>query len=111
MFRSPGGTPVREAPKPAESTDPAAIIANALKKKFSHPAFHPSPDRVRTRSPLAGTPSPRGTTEKSTPSRTPVSYADKPLCIDSMCPLYIVLICTEYSKRKMILYMYYSRVL
>ncbi|XP_033125785.1 mitochondrial fission regulator 2-like [Anneissia japonica] len=34
--RSPGGTPVRQAPKPANAMDAAALIAQALKKKFAH---------------------------------------------------------------------------
>ncbi|EDO39669.1 predicted protein [Nematostella vectensis] len=34
--RSPGGTPLRTKPLPTEGTDPASIIAQALKKKFAH---------------------------------------------------------------------------
>ena len=45
LFRSPGGTPLRklqECQQPA-SDDPAAIIAQALRKKFSHKVFQDSP--------------------------------------------------------------------
>ena len=39
-YRSPGGTPLRKAPAPTEGTDPASIIAQALKKKFAHRRRH-----------------------------------------------------------------------
>ena len=35
-YRSPGGTPMKEKPKPSEATDPASMIALALKKKFAN---------------------------------------------------------------------------
>ena len=45
-FRSPGGTPLKVKPQnagvPADS-DPAAIIAHALQRKFSHSVFRDSP--------------------------------------------------------------------
>ena len=34
--RSPGGTPMKEKPKPSETNDPASMIALALKKKFAN---------------------------------------------------------------------------
>ncbi|KAK3090751.1 hypothetical protein FSP39_014328 [Pinctada imbricata] len=38
--RSPGGTPVRKPPvAPSNTTDPASLIAVALKKKFAHKKF------------------------------------------------------------------------
>lgn len=44
--RSPGGTPLRKTPLPADGNDPASIIAQALKKKFAHRRRHEvnSPD-------------------------------------------------------------------
>ena len=33
--RSPGGTPIRRAPRKTKRTDPASIIADALKSKFA----------------------------------------------------------------------------
>jgi len=44
--RSPGGTPLRKPPLPTDGTDPASIIAQALKKKFAHRRRHEvnSPD-------------------------------------------------------------------
>lgn len=42
IFRSPGGTPVNKNPKPS-ATDPASIIAEALKRKFRNHVQH-SPD-------------------------------------------------------------------
>ena len=45
-YRSPGGTPLRTKSQntsvPADG-DPAAIIARALQKKFSHSVFQDSP--------------------------------------------------------------------
>lgn len=43
--RSPGGTPMRKKPLAQEPLvdDPAAIITNALRKKFSHRVFQDSP--------------------------------------------------------------------
>ncbi|KAK2558255.1 Mitochondrial fission regulator 2 [Acropora cervicornis] len=38
--RSPGGTPLRKTPLPADGNDPASIIAQALKKKFAHRRRH-----------------------------------------------------------------------
>ena len=45
LFRSPGGTPLRklQAHQQPASDDPAAIIAQALRKKFSHKVFQDSP--------------------------------------------------------------------
>ncbi|KAJ7326526.1 mitochondrial fission [Desmophyllum pertusum] len=34
--RSPGGTPLRKPPISTDGSDPASIIAQALKKKFAH---------------------------------------------------------------------------
>ncbi|XP_065898828.1 uncharacterized protein [Dysidea avara] len=48
VARSPGGTPLRTKSQntsvPADG-DPAAIIARALQKKFSHSVFQDSPDK------------------------------------------------------------------
>ena len=44
VLRSPGGTPIREKPRPASAQDPAALIAQALKKKFAHRVYE-SPDQ------------------------------------------------------------------
>ena len=35
FIRSPGGTPFRKAPLKTKGTDPASIIADALKNKFA----------------------------------------------------------------------------
>ena len=42
MCRSPGGTPLQTRPKPT-ATDPASIIAEALRKKFRNRVQY-SPD-------------------------------------------------------------------
>lgn len=42
LHRSPGGTPLRRNDE-GIGTDPADIIAKALKKKFSHQVFQDSP--------------------------------------------------------------------
>ena len=45
--RSPGGTPMRTRqrdPRTPDNSDPAAIIARALQKKFSHLIFQDSPN-------------------------------------------------------------------
>ncbi|CAH1233907.1 MTFR2 [Branchiostoma lanceolatum] len=42
--RSPGGTPVRQKPKEADTQDPAALIAQALRRKFAHRKPLGSPD-------------------------------------------------------------------
>ena len=46
--RSPGGTPLRKVQETREaaSNDPAAIIAQALRKKFAHNVFQDSPGTV-----------------------------------------------------------------
>ena len=46
-YRSPGGTPLRckTYDIDAASNDPAAIIAQALRKKFSHKVFQDSPGK------------------------------------------------------------------
>ena len=48
LFRSPGGTPLR--PKhhnlDTNSTDPGAIIAQALRRKFAHQVFQDSPGKT-----------------------------------------------------------------
>ena len=44
LCRSPGGTPLQTRPKPS-STDPASIIAEALRKKFRNRVQH-SPDQA-----------------------------------------------------------------
>ncbi|KAF0308020.1 Mitochondrial fission regulator 2 [Amphibalanus amphitrite] len=41
--RSPGGTPLRVAPKPADPLDPAALLAAALRRRFAH--IQDSPDK------------------------------------------------------------------
>jgi hypothetical protein len=45
LLRSPGGTPmrVRQRDPSTPDNDPAAIIARALQKKFSHLVFQDSP--------------------------------------------------------------------
>ncbi|XP_035663635.1 mitochondrial fission regulator 1-like [Branchiostoma floridae] len=43
--RSPGGTPVRQKPKEADAQDPAALIAQALRRKFAHRKPVGSPDQ------------------------------------------------------------------
>nr|XP_054771849.1 mitochondrial fission regulator 1-like [Lytechinus pictus] len=43
VARSPGGTPIRKAPKPSDANDPASIIARALKKKFAQARLSCSP--------------------------------------------------------------------
>lgn len=46
--RSPGGTPLRPKNKDgreADPNDPASIIAQALRRKFSHRVFRDSPDK------------------------------------------------------------------
>lgn len=59
IARSPGGTPVRQVPKSIDNSDPATIIARALKKKFAHTQsgspdkenisrFTPSPKKGRS---------------------------------------------------------------
>jgi hypothetical protein len=35
LLRSPGGTPIRRPPRKTKATDPASIIADALKSKFA----------------------------------------------------------------------------
>lgn len=41
FVRSPGGTPLRTGkPKPADNQDPAALIAEALKRKFASRVLH-----------------------------------------------------------------------
>ena len=47
--RSPGGTPIRQAPRPCVSNDPAALIAQALKKKFARQRAEESPDKENIR--------------------------------------------------------------
>jgi len=45
-YRSPGGTPLRTKSQNTgvpDDSDPAAIIARALQKKFSHSVFQDSP--------------------------------------------------------------------
>lgn len=48
--RSPGGTPIREKPLPSKSQDPAAMIAQALKRKFSNTQVY-SPDKENRQTP------------------------------------------------------------
>lgn len=49
LFRSPGGTPLRRLQEHHQPTtdDPAAIIAQALRRKFSHKVFQDSPGTCR----------------------------------------------------------------
>lgn len=49
IFRSPGGTPLRQRPRQTEGSDPASLIAAALKRKFAH-RYKESPDKENTRS-------------------------------------------------------------
>ena len=46
-FRSPGGTPLRvlRANKQMDLNDPASIIAEALRRKFSNKVYTPSPSK------------------------------------------------------------------
>ena len=67
-FRSPGGTPFREKPKPSETNDAASMIANALKRKFANRVLH---------SPL----SPQGGSDKENDNESP----DSPLNPVSVC--------------------------
>ncbi|XP_071836277.1 mitochondrial fission regulator 1-like [Apostichopus japonicus] len=90
IARSPGGTPVRQTPKITEHTDPAAIIARALKQKFakvkcSSPdkenLFSMTPSPKRGRSPLKESPlsfgphllKPTKKKRLSTPKKTPLA--------------------------------------
>ncbi|PIK55980.1 putative mitochondrial fission regulator 2-like [Apostichopus japonicus] len=90
IARSPGGTPVRQTPKITEHTDPAAIIARALKQKFakvkcSSPdkenLFRMTPSPKRGRSPLKESPlsfgphllKPTKKKRLSTPKKTPLA--------------------------------------
>ncbi|XP_072170390.1 mitochondrial fission regulator 1-like [Diadema setosum] len=43
VARSPGGTPIRQPPRQTDHTDPASIIARALKKKFAQARLSCSP--------------------------------------------------------------------
>ena len=48
--RSPGGTPMKKKGQEnieAASNDPAAVIAQALRRKFAHNVFQDSPGRVK----------------------------------------------------------------
>lgn len=46
FYRSPGGTPIREKPaNKAHISDPAALIADALKRKFEHTYLNDSSDK------------------------------------------------------------------
>ncbi|XP_071964369.1 mitochondrial fission regulator 2-like [Antedon mediterranea] len=56
IARSPGGTPVRQAPKLSNSMDAASLIAQALKKKFAH-RLAASPNKENN--PRTFTPSPK----------------------------------------------------
>ena len=50
--RSPGGTPLRPVNKggrAADPNDPASIIAQALRRKFSHRVFKDSPGTVKVK--------------------------------------------------------------
>lgn len=40
FYRSPGGTPMKEKPKPSENSDAASLIALALKRKFANRVLH-----------------------------------------------------------------------
>ncbi|XP_072045780.1 mitochondrial fission regulator 2-like isoform X2 [Amphiura filiformis] len=62
VARSPGGTPIRQPPKACISNDPAALIAQALKRKFARQRAEESPDKENIRH---FTPSPK----KLTPSK------------------------------------------
>ncbi|XP_019622713.1 PREDICTED: LOW QUALITY PROTEIN: mitochondrial fission regulator 1-like [Branchiostoma belcheri] len=44
--RSPGGTPIRQKPKESDAQDPAALIAQALRRKFAHRKQIGSPDQL-----------------------------------------------------------------
>lgn len=69
VARSPGGTPIRQKPRPCEmSYDPAALIAQALKRKFARQRAEDSPDKENAYS-RGFTPSPR--------KRTPVKDSPK----------------------------------
>ena len=48
MCRSPGGTPLspKHPNQDAVSTDPGAIIAQALRRKFAHQVFQDSPGKT-----------------------------------------------------------------
>ncbi|XP_038047401.1 mitochondrial fission regulator 2-like [Patiria miniata] len=57
VARSPGGTPIRQKPRPATANDAAALIAQALKRKFARQRAEDSPDNKENRA--WGTPSPK----------------------------------------------------
>ncbi|XP_022089675.1 mitochondrial fission regulator 1-like [Acanthaster planci] len=44
VARSPGGTPIRQKPRPTTANDAAALIAQALKRKFARQRAEESPD-------------------------------------------------------------------
>ena len=73
--RSPGGTPIRQAPKPCMTNDPAALIAQALKKKFAKQRAEDSPDKENVKH---FTPSPK--------KRTPAKESPKVSCNCTGCP-------------------------
>ncbi|CAB4011841.1 Mitochondrial fission regulator 2 [Paramuricea clavata] len=70
--RSPGGTPIRRAPRKTKGTDPASIIADALKSKFAKSRMaiaSPDKENLHSNSP--------GNSFSNTPS--PQLYLRKPL--------------------------------
>ncbi|XP_003386870.1 PREDICTED: mitochondrial fission regulator 1-like [Amphimedon queenslandica] len=61
MKRSPGGTPFRPhqtVSREPSMDDPAAVIAHALRKKFSHRIFQDSPDKENLDNSFADSPGP-----------------------------------------------------
>ena len=45
--RSPGGTPIRKDNQAVHDDDPGAIIARALRQKFSNRVFQDSPGELK----------------------------------------------------------------